>query len=403
MRGWPTPRAAQRGRLADRHQRHAGDDGLQLRATRLLSDHRRGVQTPTLSIVVEREEKIARHRAAVREVRRPSTPPPAATRSGSTRPSNATSTTPRRAPTGCGTRDAQGHAPGPRYAAGRTSSSTKPSRARRPSPLLYDLTTCNAKQLALRFSARTSCRCAQTCTQAQVLTYPRTDRGRCPRTIWTASRRRSHGCPASAGRDRCARSRARPQSARRRLRQTDKRVSTTAKVSDTCGSFPHCSRRVADRDRAQPTTCVWAAPLLGVSIRVPSSWSRRAPRRSGGRPALSVPDQRQGGAPWLAGGVRQRRAGTTSHLVAVAPASRCATKRRRRRAEGQAPARYTEATLLSAMKAPELVDDEELRRAMRDKVWARGHAGADDRDGLIAEKYMLRDGREMGRRPRPFG
>ena len=38
---WPTPRAALRGRLAGRHQRHARDDRVQLARRRLLPDHRR--------------------------------------------------------------------------------------------------------------------------------------------------------------------------------------------------------------------------------------------------------------------------------------------------------------------------------------------------------------------------
>ncbi|MDH5338384.1 MAG: topoisomerase C-terminal repeat-containing protein, partial [Rubrivivax sp.] len=60
------------------------------------------------------------------------------------------------------------------------------------------------------------------------------------------------------------------------------------------------------------------------------------------------------------------------------------------------PPRYTEATLLSAMEgAGKLVDDEELREAMREKGLGTPATRAQTIEGLIAEKYMLRDGREL--------
>ena len=60
------------------------------------------------------------------------------------------------------------------------------------------------------------------------------------------------------------------------------------------------------------------------------------------------------------------------------------------------PARYTEATLLSAMEgAGKLIEDEELRDAMREKGLGTPATRAQTIEGLIAEKYMLRDGREL--------
>ncbi|NLZ41854.1 MAG: DNA topoisomerase III, partial [Comamonadaceae bacterium] len=60
------------------------------------------------------------------------------------------------------------------------------------------------------------------------------------------------------------------------------------------------------------------------------------------------------------------------------------------------PARYTEATLLSAMEgAGKLVDDDELREAMRDKGLGTPATRAAIIEGLIGEKYMLREGREL--------
>ena len=60
------------------------------------------------------------------------------------------------------------------------------------------------------------------------------------------------------------------------------------------------------------------------------------------------------------------------------------------------PARYTEATLLSAMEgAGKLIDDDELREAMAEKGLGTPATRAATIEGLITEKYMLRDGREL--------
>ena len=60
------------------------------------------------------------------------------------------------------------------------------------------------------------------------------------------------------------------------------------------------------------------------------------------------------------------------------------------------PARYSEATLLGAMEgAGKLVEDDELREAMQEKGLGTPATRAATIEGLINEKYMLRDGREL--------
>lgn len=60
------------------------------------------------------------------------------------------------------------------------------------------------------------------------------------------------------------------------------------------------------------------------------------------------------------------------------------------------PARFTEATLLSAMEgAGKLVDDEELREAMSAKGLGTPATRAAIIEGLLAEKYLVRQGREL--------
>ena len=60
------------------------------------------------------------------------------------------------------------------------------------------------------------------------------------------------------------------------------------------------------------------------------------------------------------------------------------------------PARYNEATLLGAMEgAGKLVDDDELREAMQEKGLGTPATRAAIIEGLLNEKYMLRDGRDL--------
>jgi DNA topoisomerase III len=60
------------------------------------------------------------------------------------------------------------------------------------------------------------------------------------------------------------------------------------------------------------------------------------------------------------------------------------------------PARFSEATLLSAMEgAGKLIDDDELRAAMKEKGLGTPATRAATIEGLLFEKYILREGREL--------
>ena len=84
-------------------------------------------------------------------------------------------------------------------------------------------------------------------------------------------------------------------------------------------------------------------------------------------------------------------------LVAVEAAERVRTLAAEAKAlQTKPPARYTEATLLSAMEgAGKLVDDDELRAAMEGKGLGTPATRAAIIEGLIAERYLVRDGREL--------
>jgi DNA topoisomerase-3 len=67
------------------------------------------------------------------------------------------------------------------------------------------------------------------------------------------------------------------------------------------------------------------------------------------------------------------------------------------------PARFSEATLLSAMEgAGKLVDDQELRAAMTEKGLGTPATRASIIEGLLREAYILREGRELQPTPKAF-
>jgi len=74
-----------------------------------------------------------------------------------------------------------------------------------------------------------------------------------------------------------------------------------------------------------------------------------------------------------------------------------------RATETKPPARFTEATLLSAMEgAGKLVEDEDLREAMREKGLGTPATRAAVIEGLIFEDYLHRIGRELQPTPKAF-
>ncbi|HEX5394090.1 MAG TPA: DNA topoisomerase III, partial [Rhodocyclaceae bacterium] len=69
----------------------------------------------------------------------------------------------------------------------------------------------------------------------------------------------------------------------------------------------------------------------------------------------------------------------------------------------QPPPRFTEATLLSAMEgAGKLVEDEELREAMSERGLGTPATRAATIEGLLAEEYLHRNGRELQPTPKAF-
>jgi DNA topoisomerase-3 len=96
--------------------------------------------------------------------------------------------------------------------------------------------------------------------------------------------------------------------------------------------------------------------------------------------------------------------GEDANLVAVQPGETVRTESLDVKAlQTRPPARYTEATLLAAMEgAGKLIDDDELREAMAEKGLGTPATRAAIIEGLIAEKYMLRDGRDLAPTAKAF-
>jgi DNA topoisomerase-3 len=108
-------------------------------------------------------------------------------------------------------------------------------------------------------------------------------------------------------------------------------------------------------------------------------------------------------AGWLA--VYGKTAGEDAQtLPAIEPNERVAVLEVREEAnQTKPPPRYTEATLLSAMEgAGKLVEDDELRAAMEAKGLGTPATRAAIIEGLIREEYVHRDGRDLVPTPKAF-
>jgi len=95
---------------------------------------------------------------------------------------------------------------------------------------------------------------------------------------------------------------------------------------------------------------------------------------------------------------------SAANLVAVAAGEEAATEAVDVVANRtKPPARFTEATLLTAMEgAGKLVDDEELREAMKERGLGTPATRAVIIEKLIAEEYLVRNGRELQPTPKAF-
>ncbi len=100
---------------------------------------------------------------------------------------------------------------------------------------------------------------------------------------------------------------------------------------------------------------------------------------------------------WLAVYGKEAQDEDAASLVPVQPNEKVHTREIEvKQSQTKPPARYTEATLLSAMEgAGKLVEDDELREAMREKGLGTPATRAAIIEGLIGEQYLHRHGKEL--------
>jgi DNA topoisomerase III len=270
-------------------------------------------------------------------------------------------------------------------------------------PLLYDLTTLQ-REANGRFglSARTTLSLAQSLYEKhKALTYPRTDSRALPEdylgtvkaTMEALSDSDAYGTFAA-------------RVLKQKWVRPNKRIFDNAKVSDHFAIIPTLvqPKHLNDLEAKLYDFVVkrfLAAFYPPAEFMVTTRITRVAgePFKSEGK-VLVAPG-------WLAvygkeaqtddASAASAKTGDKATLVAVDPGEKVATVSVDAAANTtRPPARLTEATLLSAMEgAGKLIDDEELREAMREKGLGTPATRAQIIEGLIAEKYVYREGREL--------
>jgi DNA topoisomerase-3 len=259
-------------------------------------------------------------------------------------------------------------------------------------PLLYDLTSLQ-REANSRFglSARTTLSLAQSLYEKhKVLTYPRTDSRALPEDYIDT---------VKATMESLGESNAYGGFARKVLKQKwvrpNKRIFDNSKVSDHFAIIPtlvqpkhlnELEARLYDFVVKRFLAAFFPPAEFMVTTRITRVESE--PFKSEGKVLVN--------AGWLAvyGKDATDEEGT---LLPVAANERVATEKVAAvAAVTRPPARYNEATLLSAMEgAGKLIDDEELREAMREKGLGTPATRAQIIEGLISEKYIHREGKEL--------
>ena len=362
------------------------------------------VQTPTLSIVVEREEKIRRHVPRDYWELRASFDAEAGLYEGKwfdpawkKDPQDAEL----RADRLWDAARAEAIASACRGQPAQVSEESKPSS--QSSPLLYDLTTLQREANSrFGFSAKTTLSIAQALYEKhKLLTYPRTDSRHLPEdylavvrnTFGMLAEERLPGPLAALS-----------AHARKGLEagyvKPLKRVFDNSKVSDhfaiiptlqAPGSLSEIEAKLYELVVKRFLAVFYPAAEYLVTTRISKvQGSDRAEHRFQTNGKVLV------NPGWLAVYGKEAQ-DEDANLVPVQQGEVVRTEGVDVKAlQTKPPARYTEATLLSAMEgAGKLVDDDELREAMAEKGLGTPATRAAIIEGLIAEKYMLREGREL--------
>ena len=274
---------------------------------------------------------------------------------------------------------------------GVVSEETKPST--QVSPLLYDLTSLQ-REANGRFglSARTTLSLAQALYEKhKLLTYPRTDARALPEDYLPTVRdtleslRETSAYSTFAG-----------QILKSKWVKPNRRIFDDSKISDHFAIIPTLQRPKHLSELETKLYDLVVKRFLAVFY-PPAEYllTNRITR------VVGEPFKTEGkvlvSPGWLAVYGREARSDDEATLAPVRPNEKVATEEIKVAAsQTKPPARFSEATLLSAMEgAGKLIDDDELREAMREKGLGTPATRAQIIEGLIFEKYILREGREL--------
>lgn len=361
------------------------------------------VQTPTLSIVVEREEKIRKHVARDYWEIKASFAAEAGEYEGKwfdpkwkKNPDDPE----QRADRLWTEADAQAIAQACRGEPAHVAEEAKPST--QASPLLYDLTTLQREANSrFGFSAKTTLSIAQALYEKhKVLTYPRTDSRALPEDYLPVVKKTME---MLADEDLPGPLRELSGHARKALNEQyvkpAKRVFDNAKVSDHFAIIPTLQ---APRSLTEVEAKLYDMVVKRfLAVFYPSAEFMVTTRISTVKKAGQEYSFQTNGKVlvkpgWLAVYGREAQEDDAT-LVPVKTGEVVRTESVNVNAlKTKPPARYTEATLLSAMEgAGKLIDDDELREAMAEKGLGTPATRAAIIEGLILEKYMHREGREL--------
>jgi DNA topoisomerase-3 len=259
-------------------------------------------------------------------------------------------------------------------------------------PLLYDLTSLQ-REANGRFglSARTTLSLAQSLYEKhKALTYPRTDSRALPEDYIATVRSTMEALAQSNAYGGFAR-----QVLKQKWVKPNKRIFDNAKVSDHFAIIPtlvqpkhlnELEAKLYDFVVRRFLAAFYPPAEFTVTTRITRVSGE--PFKSEGKVLVSPG--------WLAVYGKEAQ-GDEGNLAPVKPGETVATEKvEAAPATTRPPPRLNEATLLSAMEgAGKLLDDEDLREAMREKGLGTPATRAQIIEGLIAEKYILREGKEL--------
>jgi DNA topoisomerase-3 len=261
------------------------------------------------------------------------------------------------------------------------------------SPLLYDLTSLQREANGrFGFSAKNTLGLAQALYERhKVLTYPRTDSRALPED-YIATVKKTMGMLSeitgySSHADRIL---------KEDWVKPNKRIFNNAKVSDHFAIIPTAlppkqlsepEQKLYDLVTKRFLAIFFPAAEFLVTTRI--TRVEKEPFKTEGKVMVN--------AGWMAVYGKEAETDDTPTLAPVQPNETVKTEKVEVQGnQTKPPARYSEATLLGAMEsAGKLVDDEELREAMSEKGLGTPATRAAIIEGLLYEKYVLRNAREL--------